>query len=109
MTYIDHNPEDPTMISRRFEDPVAHLKNIEQRIKSKYFDLTIGSGAAEKYLYELYYDLLFMRNILSKLGVMSNISGAPLEHSAERNVQKVVQRIKENIKAAEVKNAAQSE
>ena len=104
MTYVDHNPEDPTMISRNFKDPFERLKNIQERLaKGKYLDITIGCGGTDKYLYELYYDMIFMRSILSRLGVMDNIPPTTYgDVGSNSGISKVVAKIAENVKSGDV-------
>jgi hypothetical protein len=68
-TTVDHNPDDPTLISRHFADPFARLSDMRERLKGSYFDVTIGSAQSEKYLVELYYDMIFLKNLLAHLGI----------------------------------------
>jgi hypothetical protein len=97
MSYVDHNPDDPTLISRRFQDPFARLVDIHRRIKTqKYFDITLGNLNSDKYLYELYYDFLFLCHILSSLDVMPKVSDTPAEHVVG-NVSQIVNAITEKL------------
>lgn len=68
-TTVDHNPDDPTLTSRHFSDPFARLQDMRKRLKGAYFDVTIGSAQSEKYLVELYYDMIFLKNLLAALGI----------------------------------------
>jgi hypothetical protein len=102
--YVDHNPDDLGLISRKFKCPFERLKNIQSRLSNNgtnasapYFDMTIGSGHADKYMYELYYDMIFMRSILAKLGVIDKVSESVSNIVFDNSVDQVVNRISENI------------
>jgi hypothetical protein len=95
-TTVDHNPDDPTMISRHFSDPFARLQDMRQRLKSSYFDITIGSTQSEKYLIELYYDMIFLKNLLAALGVYEEPDlKADVVNSS--GIHKVVEAIRSNL------------
>ena len=95
---IDHNPNDPTTISRKFEDPFKRLEDINERIHNgKYFDVTIGSGVTDKYLWELYYDLIFINLLLIELGVCPKVSKPVPAHVAGKVdliVNDIIKRVK---------------
>lgn len=98
---VDHNPDDPTLISRSFADPFARLNNIRDRIKNQYLDITIKAAAADKYLYELYYDLVFLKNLLVRLGIYDE----PIVSSDYTNaagLDKVVEAITKNLVTSNV-------
>lgn len=100
--YVDHNPDDPGLISRMFKCPFARLANIQKRLShndgdGKYFDITLGNPQSDKYLYELYYDMLFMRSILAKLGVIDKVSESVSNIVFDNSVNKVVNKIAQNI------------
>jgi hypothetical protein len=81
MDYVDDNPDNPNLISRRFQNPLTRLEDIGRRIKERqYLDVTIGTEYNPKYLFELYYDFLFMSRILAKLGVMFRAGGNNYEY-----------------------------
>jgi hypothetical protein len=97
---VDHNPDDPTFISRHFSDPFARLANLRQRIKDQYFDITIGSQSSEKYLYELYYDLVFLKNLLVALGIYDE-PGFKADLANNSGVDKVVEAIRSKLLTTE--------
>jgi hypothetical protein len=93
---VDDNPDDLGLISRQFENPEARLLNFAERVSTKYLDVTIGSGQVEKYLYELYYDLVFVRKILSNLGALPKLdksSNAAFEDGARHIANMVIDKV----------------
>ncbi len=89
---VDNNPDDLGIISRKFENPEARLLNFAERVSNKYLDVTIGSGQVEKYLYELYYDLVFVRKILSNLGALPKLEKSSSEafENGARHITNIV-------------------
>jgi hypothetical protein len=98
---VDHNPDDPTLISRHFENPFNRLDDIRKRIKTSYLDITIKSPHVEKYLYELYYDMVFLKNLLVALGVFDDeVVSADYPNAA--GLEKVVEAIRKKLLKANV-------
>lgn len=102
--YMDHNPDDPTVISRNFSDPFARLQDIRERIKDKYLQITVCAPNAEKYLYELYYDMVFLKNILVGVGLYSE--KLP-DHDVPgvRGIEEIVKKIRENLSNVDKPNS----
>jgi hypothetical protein len=106
---VDHNPDDPSLISRQFADPFLRLEDIKNRLSKvngngKYFDITLGIGSAEKYHYELYYDMLFMKAILAKLGVIDKVPVSVSNLVLDESIDKVIDVIVSKVKSGEVGN-----
>jgi hypothetical protein len=98
---VDHNPDDPTLISRNFENPFTRLEDIRKRIKTSYLDITIKAPNAEKYLYELYYDMVFLKNLLVSLGVFED-EAIISDYPNAAGLEKVVEAIRKNLLKANV-------
>jgi hypothetical protein len=99
--HVDHNPDDLGLISRNFEDPHARLLNFAERVKDQYLKATIGAGYVDKYLYELYYDIVFVKEILSKLGVLPKTPRSVAEPFAS-SVEAIVNTVIDKVIAGEV-------
>jgi hypothetical protein len=98
---VDHNPDDPTLISRHFENPFTRLEDIRKRIKTSYLDITIKAPNAEKYLYELYYDMVFLKNLLVFLGVFED-EAIISDYPNAAGIEKVVEAIRKKLLKANV-------
>jgi hypothetical protein len=98
---VDHNPDDIGLISRDFDDPQARLLNFSERVSDKYLEATIGAGYVDKYLYELYYDVVFIRAILAGLGALPKKAKSSKD-SFSKNVDTIVNLIIDKIVSGEI-------
>lgn len=104
-TTVDHNPDDPTLISRNFADPFARLNSIRDRVKSQYLDITIKAATPDKYLYELYYDLVFLKNLLVRLGIYDE-PVVSSDYTNASGLDKVVEVIRKKLLIANVDSSS---
>ena len=106
---VDNNPDDPTVISRNFEDPFKRLENIKERLDDRtYFNVTLGNGATDKYLWELYYDLIFIKFILIGLGVWPKVS-EPIPPHVAGKVDPIINYIIDQIKKGKLEERKDDE
>jgi len=100
MHNVDNDPDNPGLISRKFVNPFKRLEDISRRIEEgKYLAVTICGEHNPKYLFELYYDFVFLNHILANLGLMSKVSSNSQPEPFTSSVNSVIHKIVETIKS----------
>lgn len=90
---MDDDPDTLQYVSRKFKDPVKHLKSIADRLNGHpggylesvfYYignDLSQHDNKHSKYIMEMYYDLRFLKNVLQELGMIESDTSTVLPMS----------------------------